>query len=252
MFPCFVFFLSLSRLYFLSHCLPVHCPAHQLPCGRNRRGIEPLHSRTMRSIATWRYTILSQKPDALFSSRSDELGNQFASSMFKCADPSNSGRILLEGNKDHLLSQATSELMRQGHQVGSLNSCISELQQQAYAHWLESQDAQHGYVESRREQARLQEELSMKAKVVRDTQIRGMHAMGEMKRAQKLRIDEVSVQKLREIHEAIQKLTSLLQEMQELMNSLNDSGEFQVSRFQSACIDSRFSFHAEPRQTLAS
>ena len=51
LFPCFVFFLSLSRLYFLSHYLPVLCPAHQLPCRRNRRGLKPLHSRTMRSVA---------------------------------------------------------------------------------------------------------------------------------------------------------------------------------------------------------
>ena len=60
LFPCFVLILSLSRLYFLFHCLSVLCPAHQLPCGRNRRGIKPLHSRTMRSIAPWRYTTLSQ------------------------------------------------------------------------------------------------------------------------------------------------------------------------------------------------
>ena len=32
-----------------------------------------------------------------------------------------------------------------------------------------------------------------------------MHEMGEMKRAQELRVDEVSVQKLRENHETIQK-----------------------------------------------
>ena len=68
------------------------------------------------------------------------------------------GRSLLEGNKDHLLSQARSELMKQEHQVGSLNKCIGELQQQAYALRLALQDAQHGYVESRREQVRLQEE----------------------------------------------------------------------------------------------
>ena len=37
----------------------------------------------------------------------------------------------------------------------------------------------------------------MKEKVLRDTQIRSMHEMGEMKRAQELRTDEVSVQKLR-------------------------------------------------------
>ena len=60
----------------------------------------------------------SGKPDALFSSRSDEAGNQFESSMFKNADPSKLGRSLLEGSKDHLLSQARSELLKQGHQVG--------------------------------------------------------------------------------------------------------------------------------------
>ena len=92
---------------------------------------------------------------------------------------------------------------------------------------LELQDAQHGYIESRREQVRLQEELSLKEKVLRDTQIRSTHDMGEMKRAQELRVDEVSVQKLRGNHETIQKLTCQLREMQEQMNSMNDSGEFQ-------------------------
>ena len=65
----------------------------------------------------------------------------------------------------------------------------------------------------------------MKEKILRDTQIRNMHEVGEMKRAQELRVD--AVQKLRENHETIQNLTSHLQEMQEQMNSMNDSGEFQ-------------------------
>ena len=86
---------------------------------------------------------------------------------------------------------------------------------------MELHDAQHGYIESRREHVRLQEELSMKEKVLRDTQIRSMHEMGEMKRAQEPRVDEVSVQKLRENHKTIQKLTSQLQEIQEQMNSMN-------------------------------
>ena len=34
-------------------------------------------------------------------------------------------------------------------------------------------------------------ELSLKEKVLRDTQIRSMHEMGEMKRAQELRVDEL-------------------------------------------------------------
>ena len=55
-----------------------------------------------------------------------------------------------------------------------------------------------------------------------------MHEMGERKRAQELRVDEVSVQKKRENHETIQRLTSQLQQMQEQVNSMNDSGDFQA------------------------
>ena len=42
-----------------------------------------------------------------------------------------------------------------------------------------------------------------------------MHEMGEIKIAQELRVDEVSVQTLREDHETIQQLISKLQQMQE-------------------------------------
>ena len=102
------------------------------------------------------------------------------------------GRSSLEGNKDHLLSQAKSEPMRQEHQIGSLNNCISELQDMLMLRDLILHDAQHGCIESRLEQVRLQEELSMKEKVLRNTQIRSVHEMGEMKKAQELRVDEVS------------------------------------------------------------
>ena len=53
-----------------------------------------------------------------------------------------------------------------------------------------------------------------------------MHEMGEIKRAQEHRIDEVWVQKLPENHETIQQLTSHLQQMQAQMYFMNDSGEF--------------------------
>ena len=114
---------------------------------------------------------VSGKPDAVFSchsessqntfserDRSNEPGNRFESSVqsvFRFADPANVGKSLPDGNKDHLLNQARSELMKQEHQVESLNCCIDELQQQAYAQRLEVEDAHHGYVESRREQFRL-------------------------------------------------------------------------------------------------
>ena len=71
-------------------------------------------------------------------------------------------------------------------------------QQQTYCQRLELEDAHLGYVESRREQVRLQEELVMKEEALRDTQIRSIHEMGDLKRVQELRVDEFSVQQIRE------------------------------------------------------
>ena len=51
-------------------------------------------------------------------------------------DPISTGKLarsLLDGNRDHLLAEARSELMKQEHKVESLNTCISELQQQTYS-----------------------------------------------------------------------------------------------------------------------
>ena len=94
------------------------------------------------------------------------------------------------------------------------------------------EDAHHGYAESRREQVRLQEELVWKEKAFRDTQIRSMYEMGEMKRAQELRVEEFSVQKINRKFETIQRLTSQMKDMQGQMNSMNDSGENDSGEFQ--------------------
>ena len=126
-----------------------------------------------------------------------------------------------------MLNQARSDMVKQELHVESLNKRIGELQRQTEEQRLAVQEAQYGFVEFRREQVRLQEELSMKEKVLRNTQIRNMHEMGELHKAQEHRVDEVSVQTLRENQEAIQQLTSPLQQMQEQMNSMNRSGDFQ-------------------------
>ena len=103
----------------------------------------------------------------------------------------------MEGNKDHLLNQARSDLAKQELHVEPLNKCIGELQRQTEEQRLALPDAQYGFVESRREQVRQQEELSTKEKALRNTQIRNMHEMGEIKRARELRVDEVSLQKVK-------------------------------------------------------
>ena len=81
--------------------------------------------------------------------------------------------------------------------------------------------------EQQKKQVRPQEELVMKEKALRDTQIRSIHEMEKLKRARELRVDEFSVQKLRESHDAIQQLTSQIQELQERVNCMNDSGKIQ-------------------------
>ena len=91
----------------------------------------------------------SVKPDAMFSS---EQGNLIRSSVFENANPSNLRGSLLEGNKDHLLNQARSDLAKQQLHVESLNKYIGELQRQTEEQRLALQDAQNGFVESRREQ----------------------------------------------------------------------------------------------------
>ena len=57
-------------------------------------------------------TRATEKPISMFSPESK-------SSIFKSANPPNLERSLLEGNKDHLLSQARADLMKQELQVDS-------------------------------------------------------------------------------------------------------------------------------------
>ena len=192
--------------------------------------------RTIASLSLW-----TRKLDVQFISRSDkyretcrivfepkkvESRHIFRQRRF-FLKTSNVARSLLDGNRDHLLAEAISQHMNQEYKVESLISCIGEHQQQTYAQWLELEDAHLGYVESGREQVRLQEELAMKEKALRGAQIRIIHEMGELKRAQELRVDEFSVQQLRESHDTVQRLTSQKQEVAREVNCMNDPREFQ-------------------------
>ena len=71
------------------------------------------------------------KPCALFSS---EQGNLIRSSVFRKANPSNLRESLPQGNKDHMLNQARSDLAKQELHVESVDKCIAELQQQTEEH----------------------------------------------------------------------------------------------------------------------
>ena len=97
-----------------------------------------------------------------------EQGNLMRSSVFRNANPSNlRGSLLdtfLEGNKDHLLSQARSDLAKRELHIESLNKCIGEQRRQTEEQRLALQDAQYGFVEYRRKQVRPQEECFSRTK----------------------------------------------------------------------------------------
>ena len=102
----------------------------------------------------------------------------------------------------------------------------------------------------------------MKEKVLGDTQIRTMHERGEIKRAQQLRVDEVWVQKIKrkswdntKAHFSVAGDARTDEFFEWFGTNSGSRIKLQweiVFRFQSVCSDSMFSFHAEPRQTLAS
>ena len=146
---------------------------------------------------------------------------------FRISYTLNVAKSRLDGDGDHILAEARSELMKQEYKVESFNTCSCEHQRQTCSQRLELDDAHVGYEESRREPGRLQEEQITREKALRDTRIRSIHEMEELTTAQDLRVDECSVQKLRESHDTIQQLASQIQELQVRLNSMNDSGEFQ-------------------------
>ena len=169
------------------------------------------------------------------------------------------GNLFLMETRDHLFNQARSELVEQEHRVGSLDSCIDELQQQACAQRLEfARRSPRIFWISKRTITPARRIIYEGKSASRNSDTKKNRGWERMKKAQELRVDEFSVQTLRESHETIQRLTSQMQEMQEQMNSMNDtrgtsrSGiESQweiVLRSQSTSSDSKFLFHAEPRQ----
>ena len=101
-------------------------------------------------------------------------------------------KSILEDHRDHVLAEATSEIMKQECKVFSLNTCTRELQRQAYSQRLGLDDAICGYEESQREQVRLEEELALeRERAHRNICIRNIHEMEELRRVQDDRVDEI-------------------------------------------------------------
>ena len=126
-------------------------------------------------------------------------------SLFRFSDPEEAARTVLEEQRDHQLAEAKSEILKQMCKVDALDVCVREFHRQAHSNRVELDSENCGYEESRREQAQLHEELAQRGEALRDTRIRNIHEVEELKRAQELLIDEFPVHKLRESPETIHK-----------------------------------------------
>ena len=83
-----------------------------------------------------------------------------------------------------------------------------------------------GCEQSRRDQLPPQEELSEQNRDLRETRIKSLHEMEELKRVQELRVDQFSRRRLIENQDTMIELTARIQELQNEVNCMNDSRDF--------------------------
>ena len=105
-------------------------------------------------------------------------------SFFRISDLEEAARTVLEEQIDHQRAGAKSEILKQECKIDALNTCIREFQRQTHSDRLELDSVNCGYEESRREQARLPEELAQREKALRNTRIRNIHEVEELQSAQ--------------------------------------------------------------------
>ena len=134
-------------------------------------------------------------------------------------------RILLERQKEQILAEVRSEIQKHELQAESVKRSIQELIGIIDFQRMEIDHTVTVCEQSRRDQLLIQEELSEQNRDLRETRIKCLHEMEELKRIQELRIDEFS-RRLIENQDTINELTARIQELQNEVNCMNDSRDF--------------------------
>ena len=122
----------------------------------------------------------------------------------------------LEEQRDHLLAEAKSEILKQECKVDTLNTCMREFQRQVHSNRLEMDYVNCRYEESRRKQGQTSRRIGS-TRNFSQTRIRNILEVEEFEGSQEMRIDEFSRNELRESHATMHELTSQIQELQERM-----------------------------------
>ena len=135
-------------------------------------------------------------------------------------------RILLERQKEQILAVVRSEIQKHELQAESDKRSIQELTGIIDSQRMEIDHTIAGCEQSKRDQLLHQEELSEPNRDLRETRIKSLHEMEELKRVQELQVDEFSRRRLIEHQVTINELTARIQELHNEVNCMNDSRDF--------------------------
>ena len=84
-----------------------------------------------------------------------------------------------------MLAEAKSEERKQVCRADFLDNSVRDLQRQLDSTRLEIYSTNQRHEESRKDQARLHDELAQRERVLRETQIRSVHEVGELREPRK-------------------------------------------------------------------
>ena len=126
----------------------------------------------------------------------------------KSSRDSENERILLERQKEQILAKVISEIQKHELQADSDRRSVQELPGIIDSQRMESDHTITGCEQSRWDQLLFQEELSEQNRDLRETRIKNLHEIEELKRVQEIRIDEFSRRRLIENQDTVDELTA--------------------------------------------
>ena len=129
-------------------------------------------------------------------------------------------RILLERQKEQILAEVRTEILKHEVQPDSDRRSIQELNGIIESHRRTIDHTIASDEQSRRDQLLLQEQLPVQNRDLREAHIKSLHEMEELKRVQGSRFDDFSKRRLIENQDTIHELTARIQELQNEMNCM--------------------------------
>ena len=122
-------------------------------------------------------------------------------------------KILLERQKEQILAEVRTEILKHEFQAGSDRS-ILEFNSEGIDHTIASDE------QFRRDQLLLQEQLSEQNRDLGEAHIKSLHEMRRIEECSRVTIDEFSIRKLIDDRDPILELTAKIQELQNEVNCM--------------------------------